>query len=270
MVIWLASYPRSGNTFFRILLHYLYDLETYSVYPLQDAGQQSLEDVDKLRLLVGQPEIPFDLQAAAVDSAPWYIKTHDLPGEDEAPAILIVRDGRDALVSYAHFLLKTTEGMDACNDTHLFETTLEQIITGDQPNAFGGWSRHVSAWLNRAGQSAIVRYEDLIVDPIDTVQVALEQSDVEPRPVRGPAPSFEALHEKVPWFFRRGRIGTWQDELSPRLQELFLDLHGDVLTRLGYHAYPAKIASEPSGVTARAMCQLPDIRRCSSLFQPCG
>jgi hypothetical protein len=234
MVIWLASYPRSGNTFFRILLHHLYDFETYSVYPLQNAGQQPLEDTGKLRLLVGQPQIPFDLQAAGADSAPWYVKTHELPAQDEAPAILIVRDGRDALVSYTHFLLKTTRGVNAYEDPQLFEATLERIITGDHPYAFGGWSRNVLAWLNRAGQPAVVRYEDLIVNPVDTVQAALNPFYVARRSVRAAVPSFETLHENVPWFFRRGRIGTWQDELPPRLQDLFLDLHGDVLTKLGY------------------------------------
>jgi hypothetical protein len=243
MVIWLASYPRSGNTFFRILLHHLYDFETYSLYPLQDAGQHPLEDTGKLRLLVGQPEIPWDLRAAAADSAPWFVKTHGLPGQDEAPAILIVRDGRDALVSYAHFLLKTTRGVDEHKDAHLFEATLERLITGEDPSAVGGWSRNVSAWLNRVGQSAVVRYEDLSVDPLDTVQAALNQLNVRRPPVRVSVPSFETLHENVPWFFRRGRIGTWQDELPPRLQDLFLDIHGDVLTRLGYQAFPAKVVS---------------------------
>lgn len=32
MIVWLASYPRSGNRFFRILLFHLYGIKTYSVY----------------------------------------------------------------------------------------------------------------------------------------------------------------------------------------------------------------------------------------------
>ena len=36
MIVWLASYPRSGNTFFRILLHHLYRLPTYSGFKSGD------------------------------------------------------------------------------------------------------------------------------------------------------------------------------------------------------------------------------------------
>ena len=40
MVVWLASYPRSGNTFLRIVLHRLYGVPTYSVYDDDDPVAQ--------------------------------------------------------------------------------------------------------------------------------------------------------------------------------------------------------------------------------------
>lgn len=246
MIIWLASYPRSGNTFFRILLHRLYALETYSVYPLQDASRLSAEDIRKLLALMGQPEVDCDLGAATADSKWFFVKTHGLPAQDDAPAIVIVRDGRDALVSYAHFLLKTTGGVDEYKDNDLFESTLERIITSDGPYAFGGWSRNVSAWLNRTGRKSVVRYEDLIQDPVNTVRTAVEP--LIGRPLNSATvPSFDALHESVPWFFRKGRIGTWKEDLPTRLQDLFLQHHGDMLRQLGYEAFPS--AAETNGVT---------------------
>ena len=36
VIVWLASYPRSGNTFLRIVLHRLYGVPTYSVYDDDD------------------------------------------------------------------------------------------------------------------------------------------------------------------------------------------------------------------------------------------
>jgi hypothetical protein len=32
MIVWLASYPRSGNTFVRTLLHSAFGLESYSLH----------------------------------------------------------------------------------------------------------------------------------------------------------------------------------------------------------------------------------------------
>jgi hypothetical protein len=249
MIIWLASYPRSGNTFFRILLHRLYSLETHSVYPVADDEQQSVDDTHNLMALVGQPEVAWDLRAATAGSNPFFVKTHGLPAQDEAPAIVLVRDGRDAVVSYAHFLLKTTRGVDEYKDKDLFESTLEQVINGDSSKAFGGWSRHVSAWLSRTGHNLVIRYEDLIQDPVSTVQTAMERLNIGRTPHQAAVPSFEALHATVPWFFRRGRIGTWKQELPPRLQDLFLQLHGDMITELGYEAFPSK---PPVGVRSDA------------------
>ena len=45
MIVWLASYPRSGNTFLRVVLHNVYGVSTYSVY----------EDNDPVAQRVGPP-----------------------------------------------------------------------------------------------------------------------------------------------------------------------------------------------------------------------
>lgn len=56
-VIWLASFPRSGNTFFRVVLHEVYGIESSSFhlesrYPL-DPGYDKYPVV-KTHLLPGQ------------------------------------------------------------------------------------------------------------------------------------------------------------------------------------------------------------------------
>jgi hypothetical protein len=38
----------------------------------------------------------------------------------------------------------------------------------------------------------------------------------------------------VPWFFRRGVVGTWRDEMPTSIQKLFLQKNGDAMERLGY------------------------------------
>lgn len=40
MIIWLALYPRSDNTFLRLVLHKLFGVPTYSVYENDDPVEQ--------------------------------------------------------------------------------------------------------------------------------------------------------------------------------------------------------------------------------------
>ena len=101
MLIWLASYPRSGNTFLRILLNRLYGFTTTTGYDDNDPVAQQIGPevvgyeprLHTLQEIVEQPKITF-------------VKTHRQPHRvecGEQPAIYIVRDGRDAIVSFAHY-----------------------------------------------------------------------------------------------------------------------------------------------------------------------
>jgi hypothetical protein len=230
MIVWLASYPRSGNTFFRILLHQLHGYSTHSVYSIAQNGTEPPEDTRVLAGMVGQFEIECDLEALKADPDLHFVKTHDLPGDDDSPAIVLVRDGRDAVLSFAHFLLKAVYGNSDPSQAEL-ETTLENVILGDM---FGGWSRNVNAWADRVGNDMVFRYEDLVQDPVGVVGEGLHRFSLNGGPVMATAPPFSELHEKVPWFFRKGKPGGWKDEMPPRLEKLFLDRHGEAFHRFGY------------------------------------
>jgi hypothetical protein len=230
MIIWLASYPRSGNTLFRVLLHNVFGFQTYSVYSWAVEAERMPDDTHKLMRLVGQEELECDIGALRADSARHFVKTHDLPGDDSFPAVVLVRDGRDAVVSYAHYVLKTDQGIERPS-REMVEATLKQVITGDQ---FGGWSRNVNAWINRVGRDSIIRYEELIEDPINIAAAVLQRLGVNGEMDGAPPPSFQELHATVPWFFRKGKSGSWYEEMPPHLHDLFLERHGDTLLRLGY------------------------------------
>src|SRR5258708_40306388 len=89
--VWIASYPRSGNTFLRILLERVFEMPSYSAYYVEgtehrDPSAEALQEA---------PRLPWNWRGRLTDSdaAPQIvIKTHDLP-TDKAPAIFIARDG---------------------------------------------------------------------------------------------------------------------------------------------------------------------------------
>jgi len=230
MIIWLASYPRSGNTLFRILLHRLFGFQTYSVYSAASAAERMPDDNDRMMRLVGQSELETDVGLLHSSSGVHFVKTHDLPGDDGSPAVVLVRDGRAAVVSYAYFLLKTERGIEE-PERDLFETTLEQVIMGD---AYGGWSRNVKAWIDRVGQPNIVRYEDLIADPVNIAAAALRRLGFREEAKDTVPPSFQELHASIRWFFRRGKPESWRDDMPSHLEELFVERHGETLVQLGY------------------------------------
>ncbi len=230
MIIWLASYPRSGNTFFRALLHRLFGFQTHSVYPEAKSTEATPADIRAMQRLVGGEELERDLGELESESRKYFIKTHDLPKDDTAPAVVLVRDGRDALVSYTHFVLRTARGIEHAT-SDVFEATLEEIIVASH---FGGWSANVNAWIERAGWDSVVRYEELIQDPVNIVVGALRRLGLNNQVNGASVPSFQELHAIMPWFFRSGKPGSWPREMPPRLQQLFLEKHGDTLLRLGY------------------------------------
>ncbi len=222
-MLWLASYPRSGNTFFRIVLNEVYGLQSSE---LLDPTAQA-NDRDYLNFPV--------------------VKTHLLPDElvpndPSSPAVYIVRDGRDALVSAARYHCDLIEPGSAA-----FWRVLLGAIVARKGHWFGGWSRHVRLWRRRA--AIVLRFEDLIADPIGSVESIRSIYPLPaPRPDR--VPSFGGLRaqgfdfgfassvlktagfrEK---FFRRGKVGAWKDEMPLALRLLFYCRHGLTLRKMGY------------------------------------
>ena len=224
MIIWLASYPRSGNTFFRLLLNRLYGLRTHSVYADRQVG--------KIAQIVGHAPMDRPLAELATASETHVIKTHDLPGDDAHPALYLVRDGRDVLVSYARYILSFEADRGDHDEASAFRAALHDLIAYD--GSFGGWGPNVLAWSRRPG-TAIVGFEGLVADPIATVRRSLAQIGYTPTETGGATmPTFEELHQLMPKFFRRGQVGSWRTEMPEDLHDLFWERHGGVMQQMGY------------------------------------
>jgi hypothetical protein len=158
------------------------------------------------------------------------LKTHRLADPDNrSPAIYLTRDGRDAVVSYVHYT--QGRGQAAYKDLD-FDAALEKIITNSTRN--GTWSENVRSWTERPGPTAVVRFERLIEDPSAAVAEALESLEIDAPSREGGLPSFEELQKRDPVMFRRGKSGTWREEMPSALEELFWEHHGAQMEALGY------------------------------------
>lgn len=227
-MIWLASYPRSGLTFLRHCLERAYGVPTLSRYP-EPAAAETGEGIARNRE-------PYPLDDGT-DLSPLFCKTH-WPSDAASPgqAVLLLRDGRDCIVSHAHYMVWT--GCEAG-----FDYIVDALIDGRaaQSGQIWNWSHMTTAWLGRPGTVSI-KFEDLIADPIGTVDGIARGVGI---PIRGGwAPeSFEAMKSRNPNFYRAGRSGQWRDAFSDEQVNRFDERHGGAMIAAGY-GETASVASE--------------------------
>src|SRR5436305_11585019 len=98
MIVWLASYPRSGNSLLRSMLWHVWGIGSYSFYG--DAGDITDLSIGRKigHLSLGRPFMQA-YRRISESQRMYFVKTHEIP-IDSAKAIYIVRDGRAASRSY--------------------------------------------------------------------------------------------------------------------------------------------------------------------------
>jgi hypothetical protein len=229
--VWIASYPRSGNTFLRILLENAFRLPSYSVYYIEggashDPSAEALENAPKL------PANWRDSLTKGENGQPVLIKTHDGP-PDDAPAIFVARDGRAAIHSYFHYHKKFA----------FEQPSLTEIIAG--ACQFGSWSDHYWAWRpkNRP-KTLLLCYDDLVTRPAETIVRLAEFLRL--KSCDKPLPPFEELQRRLPAFFRRGQNTDYLQEWSPAHLALFNELHGSAMQDLGFPVTPSNTPTTDS------------------------
>lgn len=271
-LVWIASYPKSGNTWVRAFLHnYIrqpeapYDInrltdlaaadvnaERYRRYDPRPASQYTVAEVQRMRRLVHR-----DL--TALDQTLVFVKTHNalltvagaplITPEVTAGAIYIVRDPRDVAVSYSHHRGRSIDDTIACM------ADPEAATGGTDSRVYerhASWSLHVHSWTCRPNPRVqVVRYEAMVADPAATFGRLIRWLGQEPPPTRLNRAiqfsAFEALRaqeqargfaERAPEatapFFAAGRPGRWHAVLSAAQQARIEHDHGAVMRRFGY------------------------------------
>jgi hypothetical protein len=224
MIVWIASFPRSGNNLFRAALYQIFGVKSGSVFP-EPRGADVAPDDPSLHLSLDS------IDSLRARKAPVFVKTHRLAeAHDESPAVYLVRDGRDSLVSYAHFVKAREE---KAFRSLSYEEALTALLEREA-HPYGSWSANVRAWTRRDAPTAIVRFEELVEDPGGAARGAVESLGVSLPAPTGELPSFDELHERNPIVFRRGKVGSWTSEMPPHLEERFWGLHGAEMLVMGY------------------------------------
>lgn len=227
--VFVVAYPKSGNTWLQNLL-------AGAVYGLDPrfAPDHLIQSL-----------VP-DVHLAPIYKrfqTPMFFKTHFLPDQRYRRVVYLVRDGRDVMVSYHHFLL-------ALQQTDL---SLLQLIETGQGLFPCKWRQHVESWLENPFRADVLysSYERLQANPLAELSricefAGLSRSESIVRQAVAGA-SFESMKAKEQtqgwenplWpkdqpFVRRGQVNSHQDEMPPEALASFEREAGDVLLRLGY------------------------------------
>lgn len=197
-LVWLASYPKSGNTWFRIFLanalvdaaepRNINELElatpiaaSRSLFHRVAGWPSSLLTLPELRLL--QPSVY--RQLAQIEQQVCYLKTHEAYTKNSrnewlhAPdasrgCVYFVRNPLDVCLSWANHC-----GISV--DRSIKQMGQSQWLAGKR--SLGGsqfaqqtlsWSQHVLSWTQQSQVPVLVlRYEDMLTDPEKTFASAL-------------------------------------------------------------------------------------------------
>jgi len=272
-VIWLASFPKSGNTWMRFLLARLLFGPVASSAELECL----IPDIHEPRMGPDAPPCRLH-QGHLLLKTHWTFDVAEQQGRRTAGAIYLVRDPRDMLVSLFRYFRATTPAARDRLLTNFVETggsTPEFVGFG-----FGNWRQHVESWLVAAPRRVpvlLVRYEDMLARPraelrrlAEALGMEVEDGEldaciedsridrlraIEQRDARTGTGVFGRLARSKGegfTFFPSGRAGSHRELLRRSELRLLEPLFEPWLTHLGYEA-GSSAKADGTAVTSRTL-----------------
>ena len=256
--VFIVSYPKSGNTWYQNLVSGL----VFGCNPALTSDhiiQELVPDVHSKKFFRRFGDRAF-------------FKSHHLPQREYRHVVYLLRDGRDAMVSYFHHL-------NALNSTPVDFASVVKDGEGLFP---GKWRDHVNAWIENPFKARliVVRYEDLKRDCLKELRRLCEFLGIEREAswlqLVAEGAEFSRMQNKEStqgwansaWpkdkkFVRRGEVGSYRDEMSQEMLDCFLNEAGETLTNHGYlvesnsTASPDQMAKpHPASSLEEAVCCL--------------
>jgi hypothetical protein len=270
-IIWLASFPKSGNTWMRAFLHNLmrdpkqgYDINRLGEFSFSDSTvafysphiSKPVQDWNYEDVMSARWNAQRDISRMSTDDV--FVKTHNahvdfnskpmIHMDLTAGAIYIARNPLDVCISLAdHY---------ACSIDHAIEILANDTMgtpNGDQLvfEMHRTWSVHVFSWTKEPGPWLhTVRYEDMLNKPMvafsrvarflgltpprDRIQRAIEASSFKSLRAQEDEKGFRERSYKADKFFRVGKAGQWRTALSKAQIDRVVEAHKEQMERFGY------------------------------------
>ena len=270
-ILWLASYPKSGNTWLRAFLHNLFsnarepvDINEMSQFTHGDSNTKWFTGLDarpptdltKQEIAALRPRAHQKIAETSADTV--MVKTHNaMVNQADVPmitpalsagAIYVVRNPLDVAVSYADHLGVSFDQIIEAMGQKYFQSPPSATHV---PEVYCDWSTHVNSWTQTSSAGLhVVRYEDMQKNPNGSFRSIAEFMGVKPPRDRLKRAiqfsSFKVLRaqekrrgfvERTPVqknFFRQGKAEGWRQALSDAQVQAIVDRHREQMTIFDY------------------------------------
>lgn len=272
-IVWLASYPKSGNTWFRVFLSNLRsekaapidinEIQTDGIFSSKaifekatgiEACHLASKEADLLR-----PEV-FRYYSSRFDDL-LFIKAHDaytflptgdplFPTDVSYGAIYFVRNPLDVAVSWAFHNGNAVGNADKSINTRTI-ISKNRGYQSQMPQKILTWQEHILSWQNQSNiPILILRYEDMKQEPLATfkkaveflgwdnsdaeILEALEKSSFQKLKTQELQNRFIESKPKQGIFFRSGIVGDWENHLNEKQTDNIKKLNALVLNSFNY------------------------------------
>jgi hypothetical protein len=238
----LVSYPKSGNTWARVLISNLLSPDKPADFWTINQLVPELEGVTKRHLVrMARPRV---------------IKSHFAFDPRYPQVICIVRDPRDVVISEYHYQRKTRQ----ISDQYPMAEYVSCFIAGKTCPEVGSWGQNVASWIvtrDRAPGFLLIRYETLLSDTVgELARIAeflgisatqqrltevAELSSVDRmrqlEATQSNASSLMKRGRKDVAFIRSAKSGGWRSELDEHLVEKIEEAWAPLMQYLGYELH---------------------------------
>jgi aryl sulfotransferase len=269
--LWLASYPKSGNTWVRLFLTTLIKNDDPNLSKIDyNSFTSSREFTDQL-LGLNSSDLPesdylkyrsnmYAKYAGQIANQLIPCKIHDacslddyvlFPQKITRGVIYILRNPFDIVASLSNHKVIDIESSAAllCDNSYTMSRKTNGLNKA-LSQYVGTWSNHVKSWTDvHSNNMLIVKYEDIVADPLKEflkitgyMELNYSREDIEIAVNKTNINNLQKLEQqekfmeapRVEKFFRTGKAGNWRNEITIDQAEKIIACNYDILLKYNY------------------------------------
>ena len=186
MIVWLASYPKSGNTWIRLFLNSLIFSSTTEVdinsikirqFPIRSDFNDLSQDIENVEefmenCLNAQLRVNLDnkIKIFKTHNALWKTEKCSFTNYQNTLGVIhIVRDPRNIITSIKNHYSKDSyiEALKFMKDKKKIIGKKSSKKENDLPTIISSWANHYNSWKGFKKNYLLIKYENLLNNPIN-------------------------------------------------------------------------------------------------------